>query len=395
MNPPMWIRVNRRYLEYAASICQGIANLTRECGEDFWNVQILASGMMATLHAKSSFGSVYVTIPCEVENPGCESLDALYLWKFVCGIRSDQVDIAVDEKCKSAWLVAGDSKLNIPCSAGKEPHAIDKSLYSSLGKITMRRFAAALYEVLPATPKYGQDPRRVLLGCAFRNTPGRTEAIGTNGKVLSLSVLPHLDLPRDIIVPREILSELSKHVPPPWQVGGDRSSIHVGLNDERTLFSYTVDDKIMVSYTAELINGKYPNCDAVIPKTFKRSHAVEKRRLLVMLRRAMKFVDKSTVEPLVWLTFKSDVLFVTVPFSETKGFVQSVPATSDSQESFEAIFNVRLLLTSLASINAREITFQSNGPHEPLVLSHSGSASMCMVMPIRAETSVNEKDDDE
>ena len=175
------------------------------------------------------------------------------------------------------------------------------------------------------------------------------------------------------ILPKKPLSLLKNNL-------GDDTKISIQYNETNVLFSYNNTTLI-----CRLIDGKYPNYDAVIPKENPNKLIIDKQELLNSIKRVSIYANKTTHQ----IRFKvaGSELQIT---SEDLDFANKAEERLTCQyegEDMEIGFNSRFIIDMLNNIGATQICIEMSAPNRagiilPLDGQNDDEDTLMLVMPV-------------
>jgi len=179
------------------------------------------------------------------------------------------------------------------------------------------------------------------------------------------------------IIPKKPLSLLKNVLPEE----GDNNSVTIRYNDSNVFFSIEG-----IELVCRLIDGKYPNYDAVIPKENQNKLNVDRIAFLNCVKRVSIFSNKTTHQ--VRLKVSGSELQVS---AEDLDFANEAVERLTCQydgEDMEIGFNSRFLMEMLSNLDSDEIVLELSAPNKAGLLSQApGTASegedlLMLVMPV-------------
>jgi DNA polymerase-3 subunit beta len=155
-------------------------------------------------------------------------------------------------------------------------------------------------------------------------------------------------------------------------------TVQVSFNDR--VMQFMGND---LAYKTRLIEGKFPNCDPIIPKDNTLVATVDRERLVSSL----KIVSSISTEKLrpVKLTLSSGKLRVESEKAEY-GEVSDELDAEYSGEDFQIGFNSRYLLDTLGVMSTAQVRMEFKNPMSPSVVREEADGSfLSVIMPLRIE----------
>ncbi len=209
------------------------------------------------------------------------------------------------------------------------------------------------------------EARPVLMGAQINLADNELMMAAADGFRISVKRAPlstPVATPVSIIVPARALSELARVA-----VDGEQS-ITMSVPAGRGQVVFTLKD---VEVASQLIEGKFPDCNQIIPKTYKTRTILSTQAFLSACKRAEVFAREGS--NVVRLNLK--------PAGENMGSVVEISAmteeTGKSEEGIEATieganlliaFNVRFLREVLEVIRTPNVALETTAPNTPGVV---------------------------
>ena len=163
-------------------------------------------------------------------------------------------------------------------------------------------------------------------------------------------------------------------------LGGSESEVTIEYNDANAKFTF--DNVVLV---CRLIDGKYPNYEAVIPKENPNKLTIETAALLSSIKRVSIYANKTTHQ----IRFKvaGSELQIT---SEDLDFANKAEERLTCQyegDDMEIGFNSKFVIDMLNNIGAEQISIEMSAPNRagiilPLDGLEEGENTLMLVMPV-------------
>jgi len=156
--------------------------------------------------------------------------------------------------------------------------------------------------------------------------------------------------------------------------------IKMEYNDTNALFSF--NDTTII---CRLVDGKYPNYEAVIPKENPNKLSIETAAILSSVKRVSIFANKTTHQ--IKLKITGSELIIT---SEDLDFANQAEERLTCQyegEDMEIGFNSKFVIEMLSNIGAEQISIEMSAPNRagiilPLDGQDEGENTLMLVMPV-------------
>jgi len=142
-------------------------------------------------------------------------------------------------------------------------------------------------------------------------------------------------------------------------------------------------DQPQIKFVSRLIEGEFPDYQAIIPSSYATSVTFSKKELLNHLKSAGFFVGKNNevglkIEP------KNKIMEISSQSADLGGYASEVELKSVTGENLSVTFNYRFLAEGLNSIKDDECVFEFSGEDGPGVLKSTNDPSFVyIIMPIK------------
>ncbi|MEQ8822295.1 MAG: DNA polymerase III subunit beta [Sumerlaeia bacterium] len=338
-----------------------LANLLIETGED-----------ECTFLGTDLDNLVRIRVPAKVEGGAGQrlTLPADKLAQLI-GLMPAGQDVSIQDQGGQVRVFSGrnDYKL-VTLPADDYPQRPEEKPLSTL-KMAQRDFQSLLDAVLYAVPQ--KDHRRVLLGALFEARDKTLRLTGTDGKKLSRMELPAESIEGlesiRTVVSGKLLGDIRK-------VLSDEGSVTIAVGDRQV--AIRAGD---VEFRATAIEGKYPDCDQVIPKEFTTQMGLNRDLFKMAARRAGVVSDDKSKS--IILNLEAGTCKFTSMAADIGTFSGDVAVEYDG-ESMEIAFNYQLMIETLDSFEKPEIAMHIKNEHSPCVFKAKDEDNhLCVLMPIK------------
>jgi len=179
------------------------------------------------------------------------------------------------------------------------------------------------------------------------------------------------------IIPKKPLGLLKGVIPE----GADNFEVEIHYNESNVFFSFENTDLI-----CRLVDGKYPNYDAVIPKDNQNKLNINRLAFLNCIRRVSIFANKTTHQ--VRLKVSGSELQVSAEDLDFANEANERLTCQYDGEDMEIGFNSRFLIEMLSNLDSDEIVIELSTPNKAGLLSHAngtnqeGEDLLMLVMPV-------------
>lgn len=176
------------------------------------------------------------------------------------------------------------------------------------------------------------------------------------------------------IMPKKPLNQLKAILP------ADTTPVNIEYNDTNARFTFKNVDLV-----CRLIEGKYPNYEAVIPTENPNTLIVDRLSLITTLRRASFFANKSTNQ--IRLTINGQELFIDAEDIDFAHESRQRLSCNYSGEDMEIGFNSRFLVEMLTNLGTENIRLELSAPNRagilrPVENDNAAEDILMLVMPV-------------
>ena len=281
----------------------------------------------------------------------------------------DGSKVAISQAGEKITVQAGRSRFSLSSLSANDFPSIDE--VEATERVGVPE--AALKELIERTAfaMAQQDVRYYLNGLLFDLQGDTLRCVATDGHRLALceAVLEGAGK-RQIILPRKGVQELQRLLE-----GGDRSlELEVGRNHLRV----KRDD---VTFTSKLIDGKFPDYEAVIPIGADREVKIEREALRAALQRAAILSNEKYRG--VRLEVSPGLLRISAHNPEQEEAQEEVEAET-KVDGLAIGFNVNYLLDALTALRDEQVVLQLRDANSSALVREAGNErSRHVVMPLR------------
>jgi DNA polymerase-3 subunit beta len=223
-----------------------------------------------------------------------------------------------------------------------------------------------------ATAASNDNARPLLTGVLLTRVEDNLRAVATDSYRLSLRDLGvgALSKEDDILVPARALNELQR-----LKIADDEE-IGIALGSHGVTFTVGT-----VSIFTRLLDGTYPNYQALIPTACEAKVTIEREAFLEALRRVKVMVTDATT-PLK-LSFKDNEVTLCVKSPEVGEATEMLNGTLEGAE-MEMAFNANYLIDGVEGVTEDEVVLEATDPSKPAVIHGVDNQEYkYLIMPIR------------
>ncbi|MEE3122606.1 MAG: DNA polymerase III subunit beta [SAR324 cluster bacterium] len=346
---------------------------------------ILSNFMIQTLENEGEQGmvefsatdyelSIIERIPAQIKTSGSICINAKRVFDITREFRAEEIHIRSTEQL---WvqITCGASELRLPSvEVGLYPQPKIEELNQQL-KISALDLAQCIDLTLFASQT--NESRRNLMGVALSMTEDqRTRWQATDGHRLAQVIQPVEDMNfgevTEIILPRKALMEIRKVC--------DLMGEMVDITFDERVAQFSGN---RIHFKTRLIEGKFPNCDPIIPKDNDLRATIHRENLIHSLR-IVSAISTEKLRP-VKLNLEANQLKLESEKTEFGEASDEFTVNYDGKP-FEIGFNTRYLLDVLNVMKSEEILMEFKNSMSPSVIREpNNDIFLSVLMPLRTE----------
>jgi len=318
--------------------------------------------------------SLVEQVEAEITEPGSICVDAKKVFDIVKELQGEEVKIRSTEQL---WIhiTCGSSEMRLPSvEVGLYPQTVLEDLPQSV-TISVDDLKQCIDMTLFAA--ITNESRRNLMGvCLSSTSDQQTRWLSTDGHRLAqiLKSVDDLNFSEDqeVIVPRKALTEVRRTA---------------DLFGQTVVISF--DERVMqftggrISFKTRLIEGKFPNCDPIIPKDNTMEIIVNRESFINSLRIVSSISSEKLIP--VKLLISQGVLKLESEKADYGEVVDEIEIGYEG-DPFQIGFNSRYLLDVLIVIESEDIKLECKNSMSPTIIKSTVDESfLSVIMPLRVE----------
>jgi DNA polymerase III subunit beta len=331
-------------------------------------------GKKLTLTASDLETTVITTMAIEAKDKGSVAIPARLLLDTLKAFPEQPLTFSIDNKHFGIEISSDQGKYKMTGHNGAEFPKSPVLEGTSTFALPAGTLATGIAKTLFATGN--DDLRPVMSGVLFELSPEHLRLVATDAhKLVRYS---RSDVASDkacsFVVPKKPLN-LLKSV-----LGGTTAEVNVQFNENNACFTF---DNVTV--VCRLIDGKYPNYEAVIPKKNPNKLTIDRQSLLGSIRRVSIFSNKTTHQ--VRLTINGSEIAVSAEDLDFANEANERLTCGYDGEAMSIGFNSRFLSDMLVNMDSENVVLEMSAPNRagillPTEAKEHGEDMLMLVMPV-------------
>jgi DNA polymerase-3 subunit beta len=327
------------------------------------NILLATDDARLRLSATNLEMSITTWIGAKVDREGAITLPSRTLADLVNNLSPERVDLNLDTATQTVNLRCGGTNANIKgIDAGEFP-TIQQGGEADI-VISGKVFKEMINQTVFAAAK--EDNRPILTGVQMQldgNVMTMVAADGYRLAVRTTEIEQTFPKARDLVIPARALGEVARII------SDEDETVSLTLPGERDLVLFHMKHSDVAS---QLLDGKYPDVAAIIPRNYVTSSVMYTTDLLAACKRAEIFARDSAFSAKIFVkpaAGPGEPGAVTIAgTSAERGEGEGQLDASVQGEGLHVSFNIKYLIDVLNVINDERVVFESNGPASPGVL---------------------------
>lgn len=345
---------------------------------------VLANVLLATEDSRLKLAAtnleltIITSIGAKIDRAGAITLPAKTFSELVNNLMPDRVDLNLDSASQAVNVRSGMTVSNIrgisatefpPLNETFEPDIImPAKVFREM--VMQTQFAAAKDDARPTlTGLYtllDGDILTIAAADGFRLAVRTTRLDNSVGGRT------------EMIIPAKAMGEIARII------GDEDKEIAIALPGEQDRVMFQYENTLVAT---QIIDGKFPNFGAIIPKSYSTAVTLYTSDLLKACKRAEIFARDSNysariqVKPATEPSTPGEV--TVVGRSAERGDNEGVLDASIEGNSLEVSFNIRFLIDALSVMSDEQVVLESNGAaHAGVLRPKDRNDFICVVMPM-------------
>lgn len=326
---------------------------------------VTASDLETTMNTK---------VAVKADSDGIIAIPAKMLFDIVKSFPELPLSFTADLNNYAIEISAGDGKYNIAGFDGSEYPKLQELTDGNKVAIHSQVLATGINKTIFATGN--DDMRPQMNGVFMQFSPQGTTFVATDAhklvKYQRSDIVSEAEI--GIILPKKPLNFLKNNL------GNIDENVHVTFNETAIFFSYG-DIKIV----SRLVEGKYPNYEAVIPTQNPNKMTISKSSFINSVRRVALFANKSTYQ--IRLKIAGSELTISAEDFDYNNAANERLTCQYIGEDIEIGFNAKFLGDLLNNIESENVILELSASNRAGILLEDNAAEtnenlLMLIMPI-------------
>lgn len=312
--------------------------------------------------------SIETKITVQCEEPGAVLVNAKLLSELMGKLNGN---VSVYEEGQEVFIKSGDNNIyNMPKMNVNDYPAFPQIETKNQIDLTDEVFNNLVYmtEFACAT----DDSRPLFTGILMDLKDGKITFVGTNTHRLAIKSKEYESENFSCVIPAKVMNEIR--------------NIALSFSDPQTITLGILYNQVMISFAntivvTRLLDGRFPDYQRVIPKSFSLSAKVNREDLINILDRVVLF-SKANDHSTVKMNFSEGKLYVTASGVDVGSAKEELPCEMDGNE-LKIAFNAAYIVEVLKHSTEKEVTFKLNSALTPGIIDIGDAEFTYIVTPVR------------
>ncbi len=326
-----------------------------------------------TVSASDLETTMSVTLAVESDSTGLAAIPAKILLETVKSFPEQPLTFVIDDNISSVEVSSDYGKYALACIDGTEFPRLPALADAANVTIPADSLAVAIQKTLFAT---GNDELRpVMSGVFFQFSSENLTFVATDAHKLvryKRNDLQSVDT-AEFIMPKKPLNLLRQSV-------ANADSVTITYNNTNACFEYE-----NVVLNCRLIDGRYPNYEAVIPRENPNTLLIQRSSFLSSIKRVSIFSNKTTHQ--IRLKLAGNEVIISAEDLDFSSKAHERLACDYEGEDMEIGFNSRFLIEMLNNLESDNVRMELSAPNKAGLLipadgMEEGEDLLMLVMPV-------------
>ena len=314
-------------------------------------------------------------VPDMVDGTGEVTIPARLLLEIMKNFPDVPITISVDNNTLAVELIAGEGRYKLAGHKSDEFPQLPAMADTSVWEIPADVLAKGFEKTVFAT---GMDEiRPIMSGVLMEMTENYLTFVATDAH--KLVRYRRMDVKSDVvasfIVPKKPINQLKN-------ILGTLADEPVRVEFNKTNASFVFGDYVLI---CRLIEGRYPNYEAVIPKNNPNQLTIDRQTFLAAIRRVAVFSSKATHQ--VRFRITGQEIMLTAEDIDFYNEAKERLTCSYTGDDMEIGFNSRFFQEMLGNFDSDEVKLEMSAPNRAGILTPVGNENeaedlLMLLMPV-------------
>ncbi len=314
-------------------------------------------------------------VPDMVDGTGEVTIPARLLLEIMKNFPDVPITISVDNNTLAVELIAGEGRYKLAGHKSDEFPQLPAMADTSVWEIPADVLAKGFEKTVFAT---GMDEiRPIMSGVLMEMTENYLTFVATDAH--KLVRYRRMDVKSDVvasfIVPKKPINQLKN-------ILGTLADEPVRIEFNKTNASFVFGDYVLI---CRLIEGRYPNYEAVIPKSNPNQLTIDRQTFLAAIRRVAVFSSKATHQ--VRFRITGQEIMLTAEDIDFYNEAKERLTCSYTGDDMEIGFNSRFFQEMLGNFDSDEVKLEMSAPNRAGILTPVGNENeaedlLMLLMPV-------------
>ena len=314
-------------------------------------------------------------VPDMVDGTGEVTIPARLLLEIMKNFPDVPITISVDNNTLAVELIAGEGRYKLAGHKSDEFPQLPAMADTSVWEIPADVLAKGFEKTVFAT---GMDEiRPIMSGVLMEMTENYLTFVATDAH--KLVRYRRMDVKSDVvasfIVPKKPINQLKN-------ILGTLADEPVRIEFNKTNASFVFGDYVLI---CRLIEGRYPNYEAVIPKNNLNQLTIDRQTFLAAIRRVAVFSSKATHQ--VRFRITGQEIMLTAEDIDFYNEAKERLTCSYTGDDMEIGFNSRFFQEMLGNFDSDEVKLEMSAPNRAGILTPVGNENeaedlLMLLMPV-------------
>lgn len=366
----MHIHVPQKDLEIAATAVANLAERSTATNPVLANVLVEATDQGVQFRGTDNESMVTVNVEARVERKGATTIPADTFREIVKYLPA-QGEVSLEDIGGKVVIRCETNEFNLMTAPAEDFPQWQMEAGESKFQVAQKTLRSLIDSTVYALPV--KDHRRVLMGIYMELFDNEFRMTATDGKKLSriYTEIPEIEGKPEaaLILPRKLAENVLKQL-------GSEGPVEVELSANQVAFRFA-----NITYRGMGIDGKYPDCNQVIPKEFPIVIGLNRDVFLQAARRAGITSDDKNKS--IILQFDDNRIEFHSMHYDLGTFSGSIPIEY-AHERIELAFNYQFLIETLTKFPSPEVRMFIKSQRSPVVFRNlDDERRLCLLMPIK------------